>query len=705
MALFQPREAIRYRTSTAPASADEPEYPINGAHFDLYFQNAPPADAKLEVADARGQTFRTWSVIAAGSGSGGQQMRGPFRQATGSAGIRPEAGMQRLVWDLRYPGPWSPNAPNGGPGGPLVPPGKYTVKLTAGGQSITRTLELQSDPRIASDGVTDADITEQVRFQLQVRDALSDARKLQQQIEDAMQKAGVKPPASMPVGLSPKDVKYDHPLQQAWAQVVDTPGIYVQGMLINQLQNVQRMICAGRPEDREGCLRPLRRSPEGIGGAASAGCEADRIELAGDPSRRPQEGVASTIEQIQVEATPPFGLPEPGYTSRGSARQSPHPPRTRMEGRTVSHFRITERLGGGGMGIVYKAIDTRLDRPVALKFLPPDLTRDDDARARLIQEAKAASALDHPNICTVHDIDTTPEGQLFIAMAFYDGETLKRRIARGPMTIVEALDVTLQVAQGLTKAHAAGIIHRDIKPANLMITSDGVVKIVDFGIAKVVDQTGATRTGVALGTVTYMSPEQLDGAAVDGRTDVWSLGTTLYEMLTGRPPFDGDSALAVMNAIGRSKPVAVKTLRGDVPEVLARIVDKTMQKSPADRFASAADLVPKLTDCRQTLTGAVVVPDSWRAFTGTRAVAASVIAALAIAGGIGWTYSRNATTRSARERIGEISKLVEQDNYTGALRVAWRSSLTSRTIRRCATCGHGSRAPLRWRPSPPARAC
>ncbi len=242
MALFQPREAIRYRTSTAPASADEPEYPTNGAHFDLYFQNAPPADAKLEVADARGQTFRTWSVIAAGSGSGGQQMRGPFRQAAGSAGIRPEAGMQRLVWDLRYPGPWSPNAPNGGPGGPLVPPGKYTVKLTAGGQSITRTLELRSDPRIASDGVTDADITEQVRFQLQVRDALSDARKLQQRIEEALQKAGVKPPAAMPVGKSPKELTYDHPLQQLWAQVVDTPGIYVQGMLINQLQNVQRMI-------------------------------------------------------------------------------------------------------------------------------------------------------------------------------------------------------------------------------------------------------------------------------------------------------------------------------------------------------------------------------------------------------------------------------------------------------------------------------
>ena len=194
-----------------------------------------------------------------------------------------------------------------------------------------------------------------------------------------------------------------------------------------------------------------------------------------------------------------------------------------MEGRTVSHFRVAERLGGGGMGIVYKAIDTRLDRPVALKFLPPELTRDDDARLRLIQEAKSASALDHPNICTVHDIDTAPEGQLFIAMAFYDGETLKERISKGQMTVAETIDVAIQVGQGLAKAHAAGIIHRDIKPANLMVTRDGLVKIVDFGIAKVLAQTSATRTGVTLGTVTYMSPEQLDGDPLDGRTDICRL--------------------------------------------------------------------------------------------------------------------------------------------------------------------------------------
>jgi photosystem II stability/assembly factor-like uncharacterized protein len=242
IAFIQPREAIRYRTSTAPPSPDGAEYPMNAAHFDIYFQSAPPADAKLEISDGRGQALKTWSVLQAGRGQAQPGGRGGFRQGGGSAGIRPEPGMQRITWDMRYPGAWAPNAPDGGPGGPMVPPGKYTVKLTAGGQTITRTLELKSDPRVASDGVTDADIAEQVRFQLQVRDALSDARRLQQRIEEAMQKAGVKPPPAAVVGVQPSGTKYDHPLQQLWAQVVDAPGIYTQGMLINQLQNVQRMI-------------------------------------------------------------------------------------------------------------------------------------------------------------------------------------------------------------------------------------------------------------------------------------------------------------------------------------------------------------------------------------------------------------------------------------------------------------------------------
>jgi len=247
IALFQPREAMRLRNSGAPASVNEPEYPTMGAQFDLYFASAPGADTKLEVLDAKGGALKTWSVLpprsagaAPEAGGGGGGFR---RGSSGSAGIRAEAGMQRITWDMRYPGPWAPNTPEGGFGGPLVPPGKYSVRLTAAGQTITRAFDIKSDPRVAADGVTDGDIAEQVKFQLQVRDALSDARKLQQSIEQAMQKAGLKPGLEQAaVGSSPATTKYDHPLRELYAKVVTTPGIYTQGMLIDQLQNVQRMI-------------------------------------------------------------------------------------------------------------------------------------------------------------------------------------------------------------------------------------------------------------------------------------------------------------------------------------------------------------------------------------------------------------------------------------------------------------------------------
>ncbi len=245
VAFFQPRETIRYRSSTAPFSNVDPEYPFQGAQFDLWFATAPGADTKLEVLDAGGAALRTFNVAAPrGAGAAGQEMRGPFfRGPQGSTSIRAEAGMQRITWDLRYPGPWTVNNPAGGPGGPMVPPGKYTVKLTSGGTVITRTLDLKSDPRVTADGVTDAAISEQVKFQLQVRDAISDARKLQVSLEAAMQKAGLKPQlaAALP-GDSPSNTKYDHPLQALYARLVDTPGIYTQPMLLSQLANIQRMV-------------------------------------------------------------------------------------------------------------------------------------------------------------------------------------------------------------------------------------------------------------------------------------------------------------------------------------------------------------------------------------------------------------------------------------------------------------------------------
>ena len=246
VALFQPRDTIRYRSSTAPLTRNEPEYPAQFAQFDLYFASAPGADTKLEVLDGGGTALRTWNVAPPKStGAPVQEMRGPFggRGGGGSTSLRAEAGMQRISWDLRYPGPWTAQTPNGGPGGPMVPPGKYSVRLTSGGQTITRTFQLISDPRVAADGVSDALIAEQVKFQLQVRDAVSDARKLQQSIEQAMQKAGLKPQLAPGLpGDSPSNTKYDHPLQQLYARVVDTPGIYTQPMLISQLNNITRMV-------------------------------------------------------------------------------------------------------------------------------------------------------------------------------------------------------------------------------------------------------------------------------------------------------------------------------------------------------------------------------------------------------------------------------------------------------------------------------
>ena len=196
-----------------------------------------------------------------------------------------------------------------------------------------------------------------------------------------------------------------------------------------------------------------------------------------------------------------------------------------MIGKTISHYKILEKLGEGGMGVVYKAEDTKLKRFVALKFLPPELTRDPEAKQRFIHEARAASALEHTNICNIHEIDEIPienRDQTFIVMACYEGEVLKDKIQRGPLKIEEAIDITMQIGRGLDKAHKKGIVHRDIKPANVLITDDDVVKIVDFGLAKLTGRTKLTKTGSTLGTVAYMSPEQTSGEKVDHRSDIWS---------------------------------------------------------------------------------------------------------------------------------------------------------------------------------------
>lgn len=269
-----------------------------------------------------------------------------------------------------------------------------------------------------------------------------------------------------------------------------------------------------------------------------------------------------------------------------------------MIGTTVSHYKILEKLGGGGMGVVYKAEDTRLKRTVALKFLPPDLTRDEEAKQRFVHEAQAASALQHNNICNIHDIEETNEGQTFIVMDCYDGDTLKKKIEGGPLKIDNAVDIALQIAQGLQKAHENGIVHRDIKPANVMLTTDGVAKIVDFGLAKLSGRTVLTKTGSTVGTAAYMSPEQARSEIVDARTDIWSLGVVLYEMLTGKKPFESDYEQALVYSILSQDPKPLRDLRPDVPEAIEKICRRAMAKEAKHRYQTAAELIGDLESFR-----------------------------------------------------------------------------------------------------------
>jgi eukaryotic-like serine/threonine-protein kinase len=264
-----------------------------------------------------------------------------------------------------------------------------------------------------------------------------------------------------------------------------------------------------------------------------------------------------------------------------------------MIGQTISHYKILEKIGEGGMGVVYKAHDTTLDREVALKFLPSDLTRDPNARERFIHEAKAASALEHTNICSVHEIGEH-EGRTFIVMGYYEGESLKKKIDTGPVQIDEAVNITREIAQGLTKAHDAGIIHRDIKPANIIVTKDGDAKILDFGLAKVSGRTLLTKSGTTLGTAAYMSPEQARGEAVDKRTDIWSLGVTMYEMITGKRPFASEYEQALVYSILNEEPKPMRDVRAEVPESLEKICLRAMAKDANDRYQTGSELITDL---------------------------------------------------------------------------------------------------------------
>ena len=264
-----------------------------------------------------------------------------------------------------------------------------------------------------------------------------------------------------------------------------------------------------------------------------------------------------------------------------------------LTGKIISHYRVLHQIGEGGMGVVYKAEDTKLGRAVALKFLSPQTSEEPEHRERLLREARAAAVLDHPNVCTVYEVDEV-DGIPFVSMAFVEGRTLKERIAERPLPIAEAINTAIQIGLGLQSAHENGIVHRDIKPANVMIGPQGQVKIMDFGLALLAGRPGITKTGTTLGTPAYMSPEQVRAEAVDRRSDIWSFGAVLYEMISGRPPFGGGSDPAVAYAIVHQQPEPLTALRSQVPIALDRIVDKALAKNPAERYQHVEDLLVDL---------------------------------------------------------------------------------------------------------------
>ena len=271
-----------------------------------------------------------------------------------------------------------------------------------------------------------------------------------------------------------------------------------------------------------------------------------------------------------------------------------------MIGRTISHYTILEKLGEGGMGVVYKAEDTKLKRTVALKFLSSRAVGTEEDKARFIHEAQSAAALNHPNICTIHEIDEY-EGRFFIAMESIEGTSLKTRIESGPLPLDEVVGIAVQIAEGLRAAHKRDVIHRDVKSANVMITPEGQAKIMDFGLAKAPGRTQLTVEGTTLGTVAYMSPEQSRGEVVDARSDIWSLGVVLYEMTTGRLPFKGDHEPAVIYSIINEDPKPLTSVRSDVPMELERIVGKCLAKQPSQRYQGANDLLVDLKRLRAEL--------------------------------------------------------------------------------------------------------
>ena len=275
-------------------------------------------------------------------------------------------------------------------------------------------------------------------------------------------------------------------------------------------------------------------------------------------------------------------------------------PRTFQVNDEIGPYSIIEQIGSGGMGVIYRALDKRLQRHVAIKFLPAGMNSDPQIRQRFLAEARAASQLDHPNICVIHDVGETPSGQLYLTMPCYEGETLAKVISRGALPQLEAIEIVLKVAEGLASAHAHNIVHRDIKPANIMLTQDGGIKVLDFGIAKVAN-IQLTQTGMSIGTLAYMSPEQLRGEQVDARTDIWALGAVLFELLTGRQAFPAKALPDILQTVLDTSSSPLESVADSLPEALYTLLGQALAHDLEQRFANMDSMVDALYQAHQAL--------------------------------------------------------------------------------------------------------
>jgi len=336
-----------------------------------------------------------------------------------------------------------------------------------------------------------------------------------------------------------------------------------------------------------------------------------------------------------------------------------------MTGQTISHYRVLEKLGAGGMGIVYKAEDSTLGRAVALKFLHPDTTGDPEIHKRFLYEARSAAALNHPNICTVYEID---EASGFLAIEFIEGETIEAKRNRRPLPIDEVLDIAIQTCEGLQAAHEKGIVHRDIKSANLMVTSRGQVKIMDFGLARLSNRTRITRIGASPGTPSYMAPELFDANEADQRSDIWSLGVLIYEMIAGRLPFEAETEATLFFAILNKEPEPLTALRSGVPLELERVVTKALAKNPDARYQHVEDLAVDLKALRRTATPALEIAARGKPKSGKRI--AFVTASVVVISAASFWMWRERESNSHQKAMHQVESLADAGAMIEAYRLA-----------------------------------